>query len=75
MSKLDRSKEKINSLKYWLGVLIGAFAALSTWLFNSVETAPVWQVWVVCSLLVIFALLIFKLNSKMHRWIDELEDL
>jgi len=75
MSKLDKSKEKINSLKYWLGVLIGAFAALSTWLFNSVEAAPVWQIGVVSFLLVLFALLIFKLNAKMHVWIDELEDL
>jgi membrane protein YdbS with pleckstrin-like domain len=75
MSKLDKTKEKINSLKYWLGVLIGAFAALSTWLFNSVETAPIWQVAVVSILLALFTLLIVKLNAKMHVWIDDLENL
>jgi uncharacterized membrane protein YhaH (DUF805 family) len=74
MSQLDKTKEKIAQLKYWLGVLLGAFVALSTWLFNNINSAELWQIAVVSILLLIFAILIFKLNAKMTAQIERLED-
>jgi membrane protein YdbS with pleckstrin-like domain len=75
MSQLDKVKEKIAQLKYWLGVLLGAFVALSTWLFNNIKTADLWQTVIVCMLLSIFAIFIFKLNAKMTSQIERLEDI
>jgi uncharacterized membrane protein YdjX (TVP38/TMEM64 family) len=74
MSQLDKIKEKIGQLKYWLGVLLGAFVALSTWLFNNIKSADSWQIVIVSILLSVFAIFIFKLNAKMTTQIERLED-
>lgn len=75
MSKLDQVKEKINLLKYWIGILIGVFVAVAAWLFNNVETVAQWKVIAASFLMIACIAMIVQLNLKLNQRIDSLEDL
>ena len=75
MSQLDVIKEKINLLKYWMGILIGILIAVSAWLFNNAENLPNWKLWASALLISACVMMILVLNKKLLKRIDTLEDL
>jgi type II secretory pathway component PulF len=75
MSQLDVIKERINLLKYWIGIVIGVLLAVSAWLFNNVDTLPEWKLIASAVLIVSCIGVILMLNNKLIKRIDALEDL
>ena len=39
MSKLDEAKERLMTLRFWLGIIVGLMISLGGWLLNNYETA------------------------------------
>lgn len=37
MSQLDKAKESISHLKYWLGIVIATALAIAAWLFDNAQ--------------------------------------
>ncbi len=75
MSQLDRVKERINLLKYWIGIVIGVLLAVSAWLFNNADNLPQWKLIAAALLIVSCVGMIVILNNKLIKRIDTLEDL
>jgi len=75
MSQLDMVKEKINLLKYWIGIVIGVLLAVSAWLFNNADSLPPWKLIAAALLIVSCVGMIVVLNNKLIKCIDALEDL
>lgn len=75
MSQLDGIKERINLLKYWIGIVIGVLLAVSAFLFNNVDTLSEWKILASAVLIVLCIGVIIMLNNKLIKRIDALEDL
>ena len=75
MSQLDGIKERINLLKYWIGIVIGVLLAVSAWLFNNVDTLSEWKLISSAGLIVSCIGIIIMLNNKLIKRIDALEDI
>ncbi len=75
MSQLDGIKERINLLKYWIGIVIGVLLAVSAFLLNNVDTLSEWKILASAVLIVLCIGVIIMLNNKLIKRIDALEDL
>lgn len=75
MSKLDREKEKITSLRFWLGIVVATLLAIIGFCVTSYEKISIYllflSVFSAIFLLVVALLLTIKIDKK----IDRLEDL
>lgn len=41
MPKLDEAKERLMTLRFWLGIIVAAILNTSTWIFNNYDTSDV----------------------------------
>lgn len=75
MGKVDKEKEKIGILKFWLGIVVATFLAIAGWLATNLERAQTFLL--LCGSLSLFGLFIagFLLNKRINRHINNLEDL
>jgi len=75
VSKLDKAKERIAYLKFWLGVMVVTDISLVGWLVSSAVSAPTYKV---LGALVSGAVITtsgFAVHRRVERLIDELEDM
>jgi len=74
MSKIDKIKEKINYLKFWIGICVASIISLGTWLsLNFGKFNNLYLIGVVLFFLLL-CLIIF-LDKKIRNLINELEEL
>ncbi|MCX2716735.1 hypothetical protein OQH61_03180 [Helicobacter sp. MIT 21-1697] len=75
MSKLDKEKEKIGILKFWLGIVVATFLAIGGWLATNIHKTE--SLLLVCGSLSLIGLFIagFLLNKRINKHINNLEDL
>ena len=74
MSKKDKITQKINYLKFWIGVCVASIISLGTWLsLNFGNFNKLYIVGVILFILLLF--FIIFLDKKIRNLIDELEDL
>jgi len=73
MSQLNKVKESINLLKYWLGIIIATALAVAAWVFDNLNKIEDWKI--VSASLVLAALFIsvYFINKRIIARIDELE--
>ncbi|HEF3559990.1 TPA: hypothetical protein R9122_001672 [Campylobacter upsaliensis] len=75
MSKLDREKEKITSLRFWLGIVVATLLAIIGFCVTSYEKISIYllllSIFSAIFLLIVALLLTIKIDKK----IDRLEDL
>lgn len=77
MSKLDREKEKIGVLKFWLGVVVAVFLGVASWLINNLQKADT-QTWLIVGAevgLVCLFLVGILLSRALNRCVENLKDL
>jgi membrane protein YdbS with pleckstrin-like domain len=75
MSMLDKKKEKISALKYWLGIFVAVFLAIGAYLATNLRQIDDWLVLTgSLSLVGLFAAIVI-VNHRISKHIDDLEDL
>jgi hypothetical protein len=75
MSKLDRTKEQIAYLKFWLGVMVVTDISLVGWLVSSAGSAPMHRVVGALVAVVVVTASGLIVHRRVTRLIDTLEDL
>ena len=75
MGKIDKEKEEIAWIKFWIGVSVAAMMGLISWFVNNYDKAN--EVMLVLDIVavVIISFLIVILNKTGLKKIKELEDL
>ena len=75
MSKLDRAKEQIAYLRFWLGVMVVTDISLVGWLLSSAGSAPTHRVVSALVAVVVITASGFIVHRRVELLIDALEDL
>jgi len=75
MSKLDKAKEQIAYLRFWLGVMVVTDISLVGWLVSSAGSAPTHRVMGALVAVVVTTASGFIVHRRVERLIDALEDL
>ena len=75
MSKLDKLKEEISYLKFWLGVMVVTDISLVGWLVSGAGSAPAYKVLGAIVAIIVITASGFAVHRRIERLIDALEDL
>ncbi|EAH8209074.1 hypothetical protein QK017_001690 [Campylobacter upsaliensis] len=75
MSKLDREKEKIGVLKFWLGIVVATFLAIVGFCVTSYEKISIYLLFLSIFSAIFLLIVALLLTIKIDKKIDRLEDL
>ncbi len=75
MGKIDKEKEEIAWIKFWIGVSVASIMGLISWFVNNYETANGVMLTLDMVSVLIIAVFIVILNKTGLKKIKELEDL
>ncbi len=75
MGKIDREKEEIGWIKFWIGVSVASIMGLISWFVNHYETAASVLLLLDIVAAVVLAVFIVVLNSAALKKIKNLEEL
>lgn len=75
MGKLDREKEEISWIKFWIGVSVAAIMGMVSWLVNHYENGNFLIIFLDIVTIVGLAGVIIKLNRMGLQKIKDLEEL
>jgi len=75
MSELEKVRERIGYLKFWLGVCVASDIGLSSWLFNNQDTLDVYKGLILGLLIIVFSFGAFRIHKGIDQKINQLEDL
>ena len=75
MGKIDKEKEEIAWIKFWIGVSVASIMGLISWFVNNYETANSVMLTLDMVSVLIIAVFIVILNKTGLKKIKELEDL
>ena len=75
MSKLDKAKERLWVLKFWLAIVVGTFLALGAWMVQNYKTADGFLLSGSSFLSSGLIVALFVLNSKINKKNDEIGEL
>lgn len=75
MSKKDKIKEKIVSLRFWLGIVVATFLAIIGWCITNYATIEFWLLSLGFMAVIFLGILALLLSKKIESKIEELEDL
>ena len=75
MSKVDKAKEQIAYLKFWLGVMVVTDISLVGWLVSIPDSEPPHKILGALVAVVVITVSAFAVHRRIEQRIDELEDL
>jgi len=75
MGKIDKEKEEIGWIKFWIGVSVASIMGLISWFVNNYETANEIMLGLDIASVLTIAVFIVMLNRTGLKKIKELEDL
>jgi hypothetical protein len=75
VSKVDKAKEQIAYLKFWLGVMVVTDISLVGWLISIPESEPRHKILGALAAVVVITMSAFAVHRRIEHRIDELEDL
>ncbi len=75
MGKIDKEKEEISWIKFWIGVGVAAIMGLVSWLVNHYTTAETLMLVLDIVSIIMLAVFIVILNKIGLKKIKELEEL
>ena len=75
MSEIDKEKEEIGWIKFWIGVGVASIMGLISWFINNYEQANDIVLFIDILSVVIIAVFIVLLNNTALKKIKNLEDL
>ncbi len=76
MPKLDEAKERLNTLRFWLAMVVGSFLAIAGWIANNYKIADnILIILAICSLIFlgVMVLVLNKLIDKKSSEIGKLK--
>lgn len=66
MAKIDELKERLTMLRFWLGIVVATFLAISGWCITNYAKTDLWLI--ICALLLLFLLVIaFFINKAIDK--------
>lgn len=74
MSKIDKEKEKITTLRFWLGIAVATLLAIVGWSITNVARLESWLVILSLLAVICLAVVIILLTRQINKHIDRLED-
>ncbi len=75
MGKIDKEKEEISWMKFWIGVGVASIMGLISWFVNNLEQANMVMLGLDIFSVIAIAVFIVLLNNAAIRKIRNLEDL
>lgn len=75
MGKIDKEKEEIGWIKFWIGVGVASIMGLISWFVNNFENAHGFILFIDIFSVVVIAVFIVLLNNTALKKIKNLEDL
>ena len=75
MSKVDKAKEQIAYLKFWLGVMVVTDISLVGWIVSSSVSEPPHKILGALVAVVVITVSALAVHRRIEQRIDELEDL
>lgn len=75
MGKLDKAKEKIGILKFWLGLIIATLLAIIGYCITNYEKINFYLLILSILSAAFLAIIALLISNKINKKIDELEDL
>ena len=75
MGKIDKEKEEISWIKFWIGVSVAAIMGLISWFVNNYEKANSIMLFLDIVSIVAISSLVIKLNTIGLKKIKDLEDI
>ncbi len=75
MSKVDKAKEQIAYLKFWLGVMVVTDISLVGWVVSSSASQPPHKILGAPVAVVVITVSALAVHRRIEQRIDELEDL
>lgn len=75
MSKLDEAKEKINNLKFWLGIVVASFLAILSWAITNYDTISFLLLSLSFIAVILLVIAIIILQKNINKKIKDLRDL
>ena len=75
MSKLDREKEKIGVLKFWLGIIVATFLAIVGFCITNYEKINIYLLFLSVFSAIFLVVVALLLSIRIDRKINKLEDL
>lgn len=73
MAKIDKLKEQLGILKFWMGIVVACIIGTIAWVFTNFKNIEILQI--VISIITIFPMIIiyFIINEKINEKLDEIE--
>lgn len=65
MAKIDELKERLTMLRFWLGIVVATFLAISGWCITNHARTDLWLI--ICALLLLFFLLVIAFYKQGDR--------
>lgn len=75
MSKLDKKKEKIGILKFWLGIAVATLLAIIGWAVTNFDKIKFWLFTLSFFIALGLCIVSIVISNKINKHIDDLEDL
>lgn len=75
MGKIDKIKEKINLLKFWLGIFVATFLAIIGWGVTNYAKTESWLLALSILSIILLSVLILIVSKRINKKINDLEDL
>jgi len=75
MGKIDKEKEEISWIKFWIGVSVAAIMGLISWFVNNYEKANSIMLFLDIVSIIAISSLVIKLNTIGLKKIKDLEDI
>ena len=75
MSKKDKINQKINYLKFWLGICMALIISCGGWLISNIQNIKNLKFLIGVAFIIYIIILAIKFHKKIEKLMDELEDL
>lgn len=75
MAKIDKHKERLTMLRFWLGIVVATLLAIIGWSITNFSKLETWLLLLSLLSIVFLVLVVIWLSIYIDKKIDELEDL
>lgn len=74
MSRFDETKERLMTLRFWLGIVVGVIISISSWIVGNYESAKSFLLIGAIVALITLCVALFSINKKMNEKYKEIRN-
>ena len=75
MSKKDKLTQKINYLKFWIGICMALIISIGSWIIGNIEKIRSIKFFIGIIFIIFLVVISYKFHKKIEEYIDKLEEL